>query len=66
MWILRGSFYQGSLRFPPESRNTQGTANALIALAMSVLFDEQEWSSDTVDEVRNSTFLISDSLDFGF
>lgn len=58
MWILRGSFYQGSFRFSPESRNTQGTANALVALAMSVLFDEQEWSSDTVDEVRNSTFII--------
>ncbi|XP_019769617.1 uncharacterized protein LOC109544047 isoform X1 [Dendroctonus ponderosae] len=51
VWILRGSFSQISLRFSAESRNSQGTANALISLAMSTLFDEQEWSSDTVDEI---------------
>ncbi|KAL1502116.1 hypothetical protein ABEB36_007308 [Hypothenemus hampei] len=51
VWILRGSFSQASRRFPDETRNTQGTSNALIALAMSSLFQEEEWSNDTVDEI---------------
>ncbi|XP_030747483.1 uncharacterized protein LOC115875982 isoform X2 [Sitophilus oryzae] len=50
-WILRGTFNQASIRFSPESRNIQGSANAMIALAMQLLFNIQEWSSDTVDEV---------------
>ncbi|XP_050312068.1 uncharacterized protein LOC126747451 [Anthonomus grandis grandis] len=53
-WILRGTFCQGSYRFPPDSRNTQGTANALVSLAMALLFGEEEWSSDTVDEILMS------------
>lgn len=53
IWVIRGSFNQASVRFSPESRNLQGTANALIALGVAAMFDEREWSNDTVDEVTS-------------
>ncbi|XP_076256073.1 uncharacterized protein LOC143193632 [Rhynchophorus ferrugineus] len=50
-WILRGTFNQASSRFSDESRNLQGPATAVMALAIQLMFDPQEWSSDTVDEI---------------
>ncbi|XP_060534309.1 uncharacterized protein LOC132706789 [Cylas formicarius] len=50
-WILRGSFHQGSFRFSSHSRNTQGTANALIGLAMQKMVGFEMWTSAVIDEV---------------
>lgn len=53
-WILRGTFNQNNPRFSKESRNTQCTANATMALAYSTIKPEREWNTDTIDEVNSS------------
>ena len=50
-WILRGTFNQNDRRFPRESRNSQCTANATMALTYKELKEEKDWDPQTMDEI---------------
>ncbi|KAF2888220.1 hypothetical protein ILUMI_17953, partial [Ignelater luminosus] len=50
-WILRGTFNQNDRRFDKESRNTQCTAVAVLALAYSRVKHVKRWTTEDVDEI---------------
>lgn len=58
-WILRGSFSQSSKRFDKETRNTQCTAMAALALAYTKIVPIHEWTTETIDEVH---FIVESEL----
>ncbi|GJQ78158.1 hypothetical protein Trydic_g2490 [Trypoxylus dichotomus] len=50
-WILKGNFSQNNKKYDRETRNTQCTAMAAIAIAMNDLKPINEWNSETLDEI---------------
>lgn len=50
-WILSGSFAQNNVKFPRHSRNTQCTANAVMAIIFLKLVPLNQWSYATLDEI---------------
>lgn len=52
-WICQGTFSQNSKRYEKETRNTQCTAIAAMAIAMSELKPITEWTYETLDDVRH-------------
>lgn len=50
-WILRATMAQSNVRFSKESRNTQCTANAVMAIIFANIYPMNKWTADTMDKV---------------